>query len=108
MKKESPMECKVRIAGLDLMVPVHMNLETSEKLAQDISERILEIQTEGVGINTQRDALRVAYMLAVEAMEIQAEYNRDVQELIKALERLNSSLKELVDTFHLEPLSGDD
>lgn len=102
------MEHEVRIAGLRVLVPIHVNQETTEKLAQEITERVEGIEKEGSPINTQRFALKAAYLYAMEVAETKAAYHRDVQELTKALERLNSSLKDLVDTFHLEPRSGDE
>lgn len=90
---------QVQIAGNKLQVPVHIDEETTEQLAAELSSRLKKIGATYETVNTQRDALATAYDYAVETAETKEQYEQDIREILKALERLTSSLKELLDRF---------
>jgi cell division protein ZapA (FtsZ GTPase activity inhibitor) len=108
MKKDADSYCQISIAGMKLRVPVYQNEERTLELAQELTERILEIERVSPTIDTQRFALEAAYALAVEVADEKEEHQRDIQELTKALAQLTSALEELVDRFQLDlPFEGE-
>ncbi|HOM46904.1 MAG TPA: cell division protein ZapA [Candidatus Hydrogenedentes bacterium] len=90
---------QVEIAGNRLQVPLYIDEETTEQLAAEISARLKKIGATYETVNTQRNALATAYDYAVETAETKKQYEQDIREILTALERITSSLKELLDRF---------
>lgn len=98
--------CKVRINGMNLVLPVHIDLETTEKLAAELESRLQRIESESGHIDTQRFAIQAAYELAAERYDLEEQYLEESKALIKALEKLTAEFKGLIKRFHLAPPPG--
>lgn len=93
--------CHIRIANVNLRVPVVVNEETTQDIAKEVEECIARIESESSVIDTQKFALLAAFSFAVEKQVLQAEHDQDNRDLVKALETLATQLKSLSHRFSI-------
>lgn len=92
----------VRVGRNTLSVPLHRDVETTEQIAAEVTERLERIEAASPIVDTQKFAVRAAYELAAELRAQEEQHQEDTQDLIKALERLVQELKRLVERFQGE------
>jgi hypothetical protein len=94
---------QVKIGKATLKVPVCVDEPTTLAVAQQISDRLKEIEDHATRIDTQAFALQAAYEFAVDAYLVRKEQDRDAHELAKSLEAIASRLRDLTKEFNLPP-----
>ena len=99
----APKRVKVRIRGIPVLLPVHIDEETTAALVQEVEDRFKRIEDESDTVDTQRFALQTAYEYAIELYEMEARQKQDTNDLVKVLERIVQELKDLTKRFHLPP-----
>lgn len=99
-----PGKAKVRIGSIPLVLPIHIDLETTGILAQQVEDRLKRIEAESGTVDTQRFAVQAAYELAAELHDLEKRQEQDTRDLVKSLERIATQLRELEKRFHLGPL----
>ena len=97
MKK--PLRITQEIANAKISVPLHKDANTSKKISEEVSERIREIEDETGRIDTQAYALRAAFEFAAKAHAQQEGHEKDIAEFIKALDAIQSRLREIGEAF---------
>ncbi|MCK5862390.1 MAG: cell division protein ZapA [Candidatus Hydrogenedentes bacterium] len=100
--------CRLKIARIDIDVPIYKDVETTRAIAREVDERIKKVEKETEIIDTQKNAVIAAFDCLVEMRTLITEHEEDIQELAKSLERLTSQMKSLEKRFHLTPLPRDD
>lgn len=94
---------QVRIANVNMRVPVFLDEETTERIAQEVDACIARIEAESTIIDTQKFALLAAFSFAVEKHALLEEQDQDTRDLVKALESLASRLKALAHQYGEAP-----
>ena len=102
-----PDKLRVRIGTLPVVLPVHIDRETTGKIAQQVEDRILRIEEESDTVDTQRFAVQAAYEFAAELHDLEQETRADTNALIKALESVAAQLKQLAERYRLKPMAPD-
>jgi hypothetical protein len=95
-------QVRVKIGAMSLVLPVHIDINTTNKIVQEVEDRLKRIEEESETVDTQRFAVQAAYEFAGMLHDLQNEHREDTRELIKALEQLVTQLKELSRRFHLD------
>lgn len=94
--------CHLKIARINLDVPVYKDAKTTEAIGREVEKRIKAIEKETDFIDTQKNAVIAAFNCLVELHSQAEEHDEDIQELTRALERLTSQMKSLEKRFHLD------
>jgi cell division protein ZapA (FtsZ GTPase activity inhibitor) len=89
---------RTRIAGLTLDLPVHGDPEETERLAEEVTARVREIEAASTRIDTQAFALKAALSFAAELREAKAAHDADTAEILKALDAILTRLEDIVAT----------
>lgn len=103
-----PGKAKVRIGSIPVTLPIHIDMETTGILARQVEERLKRIEDESDIIDTQRFAVQAAYEFAAELYDLEEMQEQDTRDLVKALERIATQLRELEKRFHLGPRARDE
>lgn len=103
-----PGKAKVRIRSIPVTLPIHIDMETTGILAREVEERLKRIEDDSDIIDTQRFAIQAAYEFAGELHDLEARQEQDTRDLVKALERIATQLRELEKRFRLGTRARDD
>ena len=90
---------EVIIAGRKLDAPVYEDKETTSRIVKRVNKRLKEIEKGSKRIDTQAFALLSAVSFAAELELSEAGRKDDVKEVLVALDRLSTALKELVEDY---------
>lgn len=94
MKHEPRLE--VKLGGKTVHVPVYKDEQTTLRIVEHVNQRLAEIEEASPRIDTQAFALQTAYLFALDVEHAHAEEAEDEADLIRALTRLQLSLKEVL------------
>lgn len=95
---------KVKVGMVPVLLPVHINREITEKIVQQVEERLERIEKESDTIDTQRFAIQAAYEFAVDLFDLEEQYKADEVDLIKVLQHMSEELRQLIKHYGLAPL----
>lgn len=101
-----PETLSLKIANVTVPVPVYINEKTTREVAQQVTEKMKEIEGVFGRVDTQGFAIRAAYEFAMELHALQHQNEKDTQELNSALSALTTRLQELVNEFRPVDKSG--
>lgn len=90
-----PETIKVKIANSSVRVPLYKDRRTSTRIAEELSERIQEIEDEYGLVSTQEYALRLAFEFATELETLRQEQDEATQELTRRLQRVLTRLRDI-------------
>jgi len=85
------------VGGVRLALPIVDDVDTTRRIAARVNDRLREIEAESDRIDTHRFALLAAVSFATEVEECQRKHDQDTRDLLKALNRLLTSLRALLD-----------
>ena len=88
---------QARIAKVNLRLPVYHDAQTTLRLAEEVSARVAEMEAEAGRIDSQAFALQAAVAFAAELHADKAAREADNRELLKALNRIASQLKAMLE-----------
>jgi cell division protein ZapA (FtsZ GTPase activity inhibitor) len=113
--KDGPGErkAKVRVAGVSIDAPVYGSAAQTEKLAERVTERMLEFEKKASRIDTQAFAILTALSFAaelheqfdaadLERSEMKRDHQREVSDLVVQLEKVQAALRGLTEEFAVE------
>ena len=90
---------RTTVAGVTLDLPVYKDPETTEKIAQQVTARIKEIEEVSQRIDTQAFALTAAVMFAAEVAQQKEECDHDAADVVKALSAILARLEDIVEAY---------
>lgn len=90
---------RTQVAGVTLDLPMYRDAETTEKLAQEVTQRIREIEETSQRIDTQAFALAAAVSFAAELADAREEHRRDSADAAKSLTVILARLDEIIQSF---------
>lgn len=93
---------KIKIKNLPVAVPLYKDADATERIAQTVEDRLTEIESQSSHHDIIAATFRTAFEFARDHAELKAQWESDNRELVKALERLTSQLKKLVETYRHE------
>lgn len=99
-----PEQVKVKIRTIPLVLPVHIDMDTTVLLAQQVEDRLKRIEKDSGTVDTQRFAIQAAYEFAAEIYDLKARNEKDERDLVKALEQIATHLKKMEERFQLDML----
>ncbi len=88
---------EITIAGVKLIVPIYKSKAQTLQIAKQLNQRIRAIEEQSNRIDTQRFALEAGMWFATELAKARDGAVEQEAGLIKILERIGSSLTELID-----------
>lgn len=94
-----PAKTTLKIANVSVDVPVYDDLQTSQEIAQQVTQRVEDIQENYGRIDTQAFALRAAYEFAVELAKAEKRHHQDEKDTIMALDEFAARLKDVLENF---------
>jgi hypothetical protein len=102
--KPGPEKVKLKIGALPVVLPIHVDMDTTLEIAGEVEERLKRIEDESDTVDTQRFAVQAAYEYAAELRDLKIEHKEDTDELTKTLDKIVTLLKQLTKRFHLAAL----
>jgi len=91
---------RTSVAGVTIDLPIFQNPETTEQLAQQVTERVREIEASSKRIDTQAFALTAAVSFAAELAQAIKHHDHDIAEVTKALSAIVQRLDDLIQTYN--------
>jgi cell division protein ZapA (FtsZ GTPase activity inhibitor) len=88
---------QARVAKVNLRLPVYRDRQTTLAIAEEVSARVAAMEEQAGRIDSQAFALQAAFAYAVELHAEKAERDGDTRDLVKALDRIASQLKRLLE-----------
>ena len=89
---------RTKVAGVTLDLPIHLDPDTTEGLASQVTQRVREIEASSTRIDTQAFALTAAVTFAAELAQTKTDNDRSIAEVIKALSAILGKLDDLIET----------
>jgi len=90
---------RTKIGNVTLNLPIYRDKQTTQALAESVSEVVAEIEASADRIDTQAFALRAAYTFAYRLKELEEQNDADLRELLKALDGTASALQRIVEEY---------
>ncbi len=95
-------KASLKINKIPVVLPIHVDLDTTTRLAGQVEERMKRLEKESGTVDTQRFAVQTAYEFAAEMYDLEKRHEQDVHDLVKALEHVASQLKNLEQRYHID------
>ncbi|MFO7974822.1 MAG: cell division protein ZapA [Candidatus Hydrogenedentota bacterium] len=95
----TPSTHRTKVAGVTIDLPIFDDVDTTEQLANLVTERVREIEASSNKIDTQAFALAAAVSFAADLAHAQKEHDRDTAEITKALSSILARLDQLIQMY---------
>ncbi len=92
----SPENTEIMLGRLKLKVPVYKSAEFTQKIADEVTKRLQEIESQSDRIDTQAFALSAAMSYAIEVAKARDEASSDTRQMLLALNRISEALRDLL------------
>ena len=88
---------QLSVGGILMHVPVYRDEATTRRLVEKVNAKLQQIEASSVRIDTHKFALLASLDFAAQLEEATAEHAEEERELIRALEHIAESLRNLVE-----------
>lgn len=91
---------QLSVGGILMQVPVYRDEATTRRLVAMVNAKLQQIEAASVRIDTYKFALLASLDFAAQLEEATGEHAEEERELVRALERIAESLRNLIEDAH--------